>query len=376
VVLADSAGTSRGDNFATVGRPEIGSALVGTPFAQQRFSDTEGQEILVAAAPVWQADEVIGAVRVTRDVADVTRAIRATTLGLAIVGITALAAGVVIAFGLSGSLARPMQRLVEAARKLGQGDLKTRSGDLPGPREIQELARSFDEMAARLERVVQSQREFVANASHQLRTPLTGMKLRLEQAVADASDERAREGLRAADHEVDRMSEIVDRLLVMARRIEEGESTVTDLAASTRAAVDRWHDRAALAGSTLQTLGTSVLALANPNDVDQILDVLVDNALSYAPGVIEIEAEVSDGRAAVGVRDHGPGISPDDQARVTERFYRGKGVTADGSGLGLAIARELTETWGGSLSVESPPDGGARIVVGFRPSVTQPEEQA
>jgi signal transduction histidine kinase len=91
-----------------------------------------------------------------------------------------------------------------------------------GAREVEELGQSFDEMADRLERSVHAQREFVANASHQLRTPLTAMKLRLEGAIAEAPDEAVRQRLEAADLEVDRLSGIVDRLLVMAREIEEG----------------------------------------------------------------------------------------------------------------------------------------------------------
>lgn len=374
LVLADSDGSDRGENYANGQRPEITQALQGSPVATIRFSDEIGDDILVASAPIWQNDEVVGAVRLTRDVADVTRAVRITTFGLGVIGIAALVAGVVIAFGLAESLARPMQKLVSAARQLGQGDLKVRTGDLAGPREIKELAGSFDEMADRLERTVQAQREFVANASHQLRTPLTGMKLRLEQAIAYAPDDQSRKGLQAADREVDRMAEIVDRLLLMARKIEEGEPTVTDLGRSARAAVERWEDRGERAGSTVQAAGPSAPALANPGDVDQMLDVLLDNAISYAHGHIEVETGSEDGRMFVAVRDHGPGIPIDERERVTDRFYRGKGASGEGSGLGLAIARELAETWGGSLSIEEPSDGGTRIVMRFRPSSSQSGE--
>jgi signal transduction histidine kinase len=374
LVLADSDGTDLGVNFANEQRPEITQALVGKPYSNQRFSDELGEDILVAAAPVWQNDSVIGTVRVTRDVGDVTRAIRITTAGLVLVGIAALAAGIVIAFGLAGSLASPMQRLVETAGRLGRGDLEARSGALSGPREMRELAGSFDEMAERLERAVRSQREFVANASHQLRTPLTGMKLRLERAIADAREDDVREGLVAADREVDRMAAIVDRLLLMARRIEEGEATITQLDDSVRSALDRWEGRATHSGSTLTSAGVHVAAVVNPGDVDQVLDVLLDNAITHAPGAIEVETGAQDGRVFFSVRDHGPGIPTEEHPRVTERFYRGKGVTGSGSGLGLAIARELTETWGGSLAVESPSDGGTLILARFRPSITDPDE--
>ena len=130
---------------------------------------------------------------------------------------------------MSGSLARPLTRLAATARRLGQGDLSARAHDVWGADEIEELAGSFDEMAGRVERTVQAQREFVANASHQLRTPLTGMKLRLESAIERSDSPEMTHDLTAADREIDRLAATVDRLLVMARTLEEGGSTSIEL---------------------------------------------------------------------------------------------------------------------------------------------------
>ncbi|MGE5227502.1 MAG: ATP-binding protein, partial [Planctomycetaceae bacterium] len=246
------------------------------------------------------------------------------------------------------------------------GDLSARAGDVEGTAEVKELAHSFDEMAGRVERTVQSQREFVANASHQLRTPLTGMKLRLESAIAEAPSDDVRRQLEAADKEVDRLSEIVDRLLVMSHEIEQGVPTHVDLAEAVRRAAERWHDRAAQMGSRLQVHGPSSVAQANPTDIDQILDNLLDNAIAYAPGPIDVTTGLDDGRAWFAVRDHGPGIPAGERDRVVERFYRGRSAPAGGSGLGLAIARELAEKWGGSLSVADTEGGGTEIRVRFR----------
>ena len=104
-------------------------------------------------------------------------------------------------------------------------------------------------------------------------------------------------------------------------------------------------------------------ARVDPTDLDQILDNLLDNATSYAPGEVTIESGGSNGQVFVAVRDRGPGIAPEDLARVTERFYRGRGVPSGGSGLGLAIARQLVEKWGGTLNVESTHDDGTRVEV-------------
>jgi signal transduction histidine kinase len=246
---------------------------------------------------------------------------------------------------------------------LGHGDLSARAGDVSGAREVEELGQSFDEMADRLERSVHAQREFVANASHQLRTPLTAMKLRLEGAIAEAPDEAVRQRLEAADLEVDRLSGIVDRLLVMAREIEEGTSANVDLGEAVERAAERWNERAGERDSTVVAQGDGGSARVDPTDLDQILDNLLDNATSYAPGEVTIESGGSNGLAFVAVRDRGPGIAPEDLARITERFYRGRGVPSGGSGLGLAIARQLVEKWGGTLNVESTHRDGTRVEV-------------
>ncbi len=106
---------------------------------------------------------------------------------------------------------------------------------------------------------------------------------------------------------------------------------------------------------------------SSPDDLDQILDNLIDNAIAYAPGPIEIDVEDGPGHdlLVLGVRDHGPGVAPDERARVTERFFRGKGVQAEGSGLGLAIARELVERWNGSLTLEDADGDGTRVEVNY-----------
>jgi two-component system OmpR family sensor kinase len=287
-----------------------------------------------------------------------------------IVGMTGLSAGLVIAFALAGSLARPLTRLAATARRLGSGDLSARAGEVSSAREIVELGHSFDEMADRLERTVQAQREFVANASHQLRTPLTGMKLRLESAAARVDDPDVRHQLQAADTEIDRLAATVNRLLVTAREVEAGGDVAprTDLRDAAHAACERWHERADRMASSIETDGVPAMAAIDPKDLEQILDNLLDNALAYAPGLIEIET----GPTFVAVRDRGPGIPAPERDRVIERFYRGRGAPSGGSGLGLAIVRDLAERWGGTVQVQAPDGGGTRVLV----SLTSAEAKA
>lgn len=372
IVLLDSTGTSTGEDFTNGERPEIDAALTGLPTAEERFSETEAANIMVAAAPIID-ETIVGALRLTRDYAEVDAAIGRTISGLIVIGAAGVLAGVLIAFALAGSLAGPTQRLASTARRLGAGDLSARAGDIGGAAEVVDLARAFDEMASRLERTVRAQQEFVANASHQLRTPLAGMKLRLEGAI-DASDAGSdvRRQAEAADREVDRLAAIVTGLLETANRMEQGRGATEDLHAAANRALERWHERATSAGAALSVSGEPASVEADRTDIDQILDVVLDNAIAYAPGPISVTTTADAGTSKIRIRDEGPGIPAAERERVTERFYRGSGVAAGGSGLGLAIAKQLTERWGGSLELASDGSPGTTVVVSFPRATPDP----
>jgi two-component system, OmpR family, sensor kinase len=366
-----------GEPYATAGRQELVQALNRVPNSAIRFSNDLNEDIVVAAAPIFDETTtgtaggstrtvVAGAVRISESLAQVNQSVRRSTIGLLVIGLAGLVAGLVLAFGIAASIARPLHTLTSTARRLGDGDLGARTDNIGGAEEIREVGQSFDDMADRLERTVQAQREFVANASHQLRTPLTGVKLRLESVIDANDDPSSRADLQAAEHEVDRLSEIISRLLLMSRQIEAGDVTRVDLADAAHRAVERWQDRAEHAGATLRVDGEDGVAQANPTDVDQMLDNLLDNAIAYAPGPIKIQTGRRDGSVVFAVEDLGPGIPPEEIPRVTERFYRGVGVRSGGSGLGLAIANELAEKWGGTTSVLTGEGGGVRVEIELR----------
>jgi signal transduction histidine kinase len=366
-----------GERYATSQRQELLQALNQVPNTAIRFSNDLNEDIVVAAAPIFDETAagtangttttvVAGAVRISESLAEVNQSVRRSTIGLLVIGLAGLVAGLILAYGIAASVARPLRKLTSAARRLGGGDLGARTENVGGAEEIKEVAHSFDEMADRLERTVQAQREFVANASHQLRTPLTGMKLRLESAIDATEDARLRTDLQAAEREVDRLSEIVNRLLVMSRQIEAGEIAQVNVADAARRAAERWRGRAEAAGATIAVDLENGVAQANPTDVEQVLDNLLDNAIAYAPGPIRIQAGRRGEKVFFAVEDRGPGIRPEEISRVTERFYRGSGVPGGGSGLGLAIASELTEKWGGRISVLTREGGGLRIEVELR----------
>ncbi|HEX2090156.1 MAG TPA: HAMP domain-containing sensor histidine kinase [Actinomycetota bacterium] len=362
-LLADSAGTGRlGESYES--RPEIEQVLRRrTPVRTVRFSDELGQRILATAVPILQQGRVVGTLRITQGLDSVRAEVRRTMFGLIAVGLAGLIAGLVIAWAMAGSLSRPLSRLARAAHRLGEGDLGARS-NVRERGEIGEVAQTFDAMADRLEANVRAQREFVANASHQLRTPLTGLKLRLEAARGRAGEGDLARTLEAAEREADRLAGIVDRLLVLARRGETGEPAPTSsLDEAARAVVERWEDRARAAGASISVVGDGGWVGTRREDVDQIFDNLIHNALTYASGPLRIELGAADGQALVAVEDRGPGIPASDRERVLERFSRGQSAPPGGSGLGLAIVAELARRSGGDVRITDGNHGGTRVEV-------------
>jgi two-component system, OmpR family, sensor kinase len=359
-LMADSLGPATGQPYATPGRPEIVAALTDSPTSVIRSSQDLGTDIMATAVPI--VDErpgtqptVVGAVRITQSMAAVNENVRRVTFGVLAIGAGGLLAGLVFAVALSSSLSRPLRRLAEAAQRFGSPDLSVRVGPVSGPTEVTQVATSFDAMADRVQASAQAQEAFVANASHQLRTPLTGMKLRLEGAIADERDDAVRAELVAAEAEVDRLSVLVTRLLAMAAGSRDGAATRCDLSVLAREAVARRRT------ADVTVHGEPADATVHADDVAQLVDTVLDNAAAYAPGPVEVSTGVRNGDAWIAVRDHGPGMPAEVRARAAERFYRAPGAPKGGSGLGLAIVRELVERDGGTLVIEAADGGGTRV---------------
>jgi signal transduction histidine kinase len=243
---------------------------------------------------------------------------------------------------------------------VAQGDLTARA-EVEGSREQRSLAGSFNEMTTRIERLLGGQRNFVADASHQLRTPLTGLRLRLEEARALEPSEAVATELDSALVEVDRLADTVGELLALSRAGErQVGGTRVDLDDLATAAADRWQAPATERGIDLvcrRAGGGSVWAARA--DAERSLDALIENALAYSPINSTVEVVSAPGR--IEVRDRGPGVAADERAAVFERFHRGRAGIAgpSGSGLGLPIARELARGWGGEVTLENREGGGA-----------------
>jgi len=352
-VLYDSSGEFAVDTVIdTSGRPELASALQGEVRSEQRHSSTLGQDLLLVAVPVHEGTKLVGAVRLSEPLGQVRSGVHRTWLGLAGVGLTVLLVGLAVALVLATSLARPVRRLEEAARDLGSGNLGARATP-EGPREIQGMARSFNEMADVLSTNLESQRDFLAYASHQLRTPLTGLTLRLE-AIRKRRGDPVEQATRA-QMEADRLASIVRDLLALqsASSVEPVGARI-DLREISRRAVERWSERAQRSGKRLALHSDGpAWAWAAADDVEHILDNLLDNAVQYCPPgtAITVQTEAGSDGGVLVVADDGPGIPTGDRAKVFERFYRGTTGqhSGPGTGLGLSIVAQLVSRWGGEV---------------------------
>ncbi|HEV8419982.1 MAG TPA: HAMP domain-containing protein, partial [Actinomycetota bacterium] len=182
-VVADSSGEAQvGEVYMTSDRPEFAAVFSvpgGRIDVRTRHSDTLREDLLFVTAPVVHFRDVIGAVRMSESLGEVDGKVRRSLIGLAAVGAAVILVGLALAWLLSLALARPMRRLAHTAARLGEGDLEARA-DVQGKGELASLGSSFNRMADTISANIQAQRDFLANASHQLRTPLTGLRLRLE----------------------------------------------------------------------------------------------------------------------------------------------------------------------------------------------------
>ena len=354
-LLADSAGSGlRSESYAN--RPEIASALAGTSRQGTRHSDTVGEELLFTAVPILDQGRTVGAVRVTQSNGAVSERVRRNVLVVVGVGLAALALGLGLAWVLAGSLARPLRGLAHTARRVEDGELDARA-DVTGAREQQEVAIAFNEMTDRLSQVLEAQREFVGNASHQLRTPLTGLRLRLEAAGLKSDDPAVQRELDLAEAEVARLTRLLNSLLTLAR---DGDRPTlrapVSLRSASESAYERWLPRAESSGHLLALDGDGdAFVRAADEDVAITLDNLIENALVYAPAGTTVTV-TWDPNGHLAVLDEGPGVPPGDERRVFERFRRGR-IDRPGTGLGLAIVEALARRWGGSASI-STRDGG------------------
>jgi signal transduction histidine kinase len=244
-------------------------------------------------------------------------------------------------------LGRPLEMIARRSEQLGDGDFSVRAGQF-GVAEIDAIARGLDSSAERIAELVAREREFSLNVSHQLRTPLTALRLRLEEAASLGDRDAAAAELQAALLEADRLETTIAALLAHARQATLGDLVTVNLASVLREHARSWEPVFARADRVLDVrTDADVITQASRGTVGQVLDVLLDNALRHGTGTVRARAR-ADGRAAVvAISDNGPGITEADADRV---FERGASRTG-GTGIGLHLARALAQADGGALHI-------------------------
>jgi len=370
-VLADTDPLRDGiRNFAT--RPEVAAALDQKVASGSRYSQSLKTGLVYVAVPVSQGNKVVGAVRLSYSTAQVDSRVHQYWLLLGLAAVFTLLVASVIGILLARWVTRPLGDLRDVAREIGDGDLEARADARQGPPEVRALAGSFNTTAGRLEKLLIAQEQFVADASHQLRTPLTALRLRLEMIESEV-DGSALEDIEAAHSEVLRMSRLVDGLLSLARAERAPGGTpvridLTDVIAERRTTWEPIaHDRAV----EILITGGSAAATVNPDNLSQILDNYIANALELAPSgsslTIRTGTEVygADTFTTVHVIDQGPGMTEEQREHAFDRFWRATSTRSElgGSGLGLAIVQKLAEADGGRAELRVAPGGGVDALV-------------
>ena len=329
------------------------------------------------AVPVVVGGDRAGAFVVTND-AEAERSEVTDTIEIgAVVSLVVLLLAFGIAFVAAGRVLAPLREVTDTARAISETDL-TRRIAVVGDDEIARLARTFNAMLDRLERAFGTQKQFLSDAGHELRTPITIVRGHLE-LLGDDPDER-RETLELVDDELDRMARLVDDMLLLAKAEQPNflmpaevdlDVLTEELMAKASALASRdWR---------LEAVGTGRLT-ADRQRLTQAVMNLARNAAEHTPpgAPIALGSALRDGRAELWVSDSGPGVEPGERERIFERFARGRGARrSEGAGLGLAIVRAVAEAHGGRVTVGESPAGGARFLIELPTEpAPEPEEES
>ncbi|WP_341675875.1 sensor histidine kinase N-terminal domain-containing protein [Niveibacterium sp. SC-1] len=285
------------------------------------------------------------------------------------------AAVVLVWLGLSRGIS-PLNRLQALLRRRRPADLSPIDA-VGAPEEVRPLIVAFNDIMQRLEENLMAQQRFVADAAHQMRTPLAGLKMQTELALSEHDPEVLRESLMRINQGAERAAHLINQLLALARAEASSQAShafeTVDLEELVPAVAAEFVPRALQKGIDLgaETTGWSLRVDGNPVLLSELLKNLIDNAIKYSPrgGHVTVFAAFDAARphvAVLGVQDNGIGIPEPDHERVFQRFYRVLGNGAEGSGLGLPIVREIAELHGGQVLLGSGPDGqGTRVSVEF-----------
>ncbi|KAA0930554.1 MULTISPECIES: ATP-binding protein [Streptomyces] len=323
-----------GDRFARISIPgrdtiRIGSEPTGDVITSSRTGE-EGETVTVEEAR-----------------SAVTREVGRTLLIIAAVALLAVIAAVLLAVRQANRLTSPLTDLAETAERLGSGDPRPRHKRYGVP-ELDRVADVLDGSAERIARMLTAERRLAADASHQLRTPLTALSMRLEEITLTDDPGTVKEEAAIALGQVERLTDVVERLLTNARDPRTGSAVTFDLDEVIKQQLAEWRPAYRNAGRAIVSSGKHHLqAVGTPGAVAQVLAALIENSLMHGGGTVALRTRVTGNQAVIEVTDEGSGVPADLGARIFERAISGRNST----GIGLAVARDLAEADGGRLEM-------------------------
>jgi signal transduction histidine kinase len=323
---------------------------------------------LVIVEPVLSGGDVVGAALTVSPTGRLRSQVLRWWLILGVGELTALLACVVVAIRLTRWVLRPVRDLDAVTHEIATGRLSARVPAHAGPPELRRLTGAFNEMADHVEDAISQQQAFVADASHQLRNPLSALLLRIENIGLGLPPEWLDE-LEETRIEGRRLAQVLDELLALARaEHHSGRLEIVDVPALVRERVAAWRPVGDTRGITLRRTGGTdpVTAFADRTSLGSALDAVLDNALKFSPpdSTVQAAVDVDGDRVRIRVTDEGPGVAPEELSKVGRRFWRSKqNVNIDGSGLGLSIAAALLAASGGDISFAAGEPGGLVVTL-------------
>jgi signal transduction histidine kinase len=349
---------------SAAGRPPVSSIWPPRNERVQDRVDCEGPEggcYLVEAIRVTTAPDSVVVLAAKPLPGFLVNGLLEALLAAAVLVLSALAAWVT--WRIVGRTLRPVEAIRAQLAEISGSDLSRRVPQPSGEDEIAELARTANQTLDRLERAVERQRQFASDASHELRTPIAGLRANLEDATMHPEDTDLGSVLKSALRDTDRLESIVTDLLLLARIGTGGSVAQEEIDLSDLVAGEIGQRSSEMEIRTHLAPGVRIRGVRM--QLVRLLGNLLDNAERYADSVIDIEVSADEAHAYLIVSDDGVGIAPEDRERVFERFTRldtARSRGAGGTGLGLAIAREIAQAHGGVLDIEDAPRG-ARFVL-------------
>ncbi|NUK08127.1 HAMP domain-containing protein [Streptomyces lunaelactis] len=320
---------------------------------------------LVVASPVVRDGDVVAVVFTDSPTSQLRSRVLTGWLLIAAGEGVAMLVAVGAAFRLTGWVLRPVRVLDAATHGIATGQMNSRVAAASGPPELRRLARAFNEMADNVEEVLEQQRAFVADASHQLRNPLAALLLRIELLALELPE--GNEEIASVRTEGKRLAQVLDDLLDLAlAEHAPADLQLTDIGELAAERVAAWRPLAEEKGVRLTEQGAAVTAWADPVALSSALDAVIDNALKFTPPGEEVIVSVaSNGTTSkVVITDGGPGLTDEELVRIGDRFWRsGRHQNVKGSGLGLSISRALLAAGGGSIAYEHHEPRGLRVTV-------------